>query len=68
MLKIISKLNGPHVSLVTRTSQMKKKKKSLTESTGVIPAKVPPNVKLEKSIFYHSKVLELRYYYAYLDL
>ena len=67
MLKIISKLNGPHVSLVTRTSQMKKKK-SLTESTGVIPAKVPPNVKLEKRIFYHSRVLELRYYYAYLDL
>ena len=35
-----------------------KNKKDLVESTGVVPAKYPPKVKLEN--FYNSRVLELR--------
>ena len=43
-VKITSELHDP----ITRKSHLhNKKKKDLTESTGVVPAKYPPKVKLE---------------------
>ena len=46
MQKIVSESNGPHVLLMELAKQ-KYKKKNLTESTDVVPAKYPLKVKLE---------------------
>ena len=46
MPKIVSKSYGSHV-LETTLAQHRKKKEDLVESTGVVPAKYLPNVKLE---------------------
>ena len=43
--KVTSELHGKHVIAMTPTQH--KKKKDLTESTGVVPAEYPPKVKLE---------------------
>ena len=64
MPKIVSKLHNPHVFQTKPTKQ--KQKKDLTESTGVVPAKYPPKIKLERI----STTLECQSWenYAYLDL
>ena len=56
MSKIVSKSHNPYV--LETTSVKKKNKEDLVESTGVVPAKYPPNVKLEN--FHNSRVSELR--------
>ena len=62
--KIVSKLHSPHVFQTELAKQ--KQKKDLAESTGVVPAKYPPKIKLERI----STTLECqsRENYAYLDL
>ena len=54
MPKIISKSHGPHV---LKTTPAQHRKRRLLESTGVVLAKDPPKVKLEK--FHNSRVLKL---------
>ena len=54
MLKIVSKLHSPHMLEMKFVQQMKRRP---TESTGVVPAKYSPNVKLEN--FRNSRVPEL---------
>ena len=54
MSKIVSKSHNPYV---LETTSVKKNKEDLVESTGVVPAKYPPNVKLEN--FHNSRVSEL---------
>ena len=43
--KITSEVHGKHA--IQRHLRNTKKKEDLTESSGVVPAKYPPNVKLE---------------------
>ena len=43
--------------MLSMTPAQKKKIEDLTESTGVVPAKYPPNVKLE--LLHNSRVSEL---------
>ena len=45
-LNLTSKLHDPNAR-VNHLRKKEKKKKDLAESTGVVPAKYPPNVKLE---------------------
>jgi len=46
MQKIVTESNGPHMLL---TEPMKQKhREDLIESIGVVPAKYPPKVKLER--------------------
>ena len=56
MSKIVSKSHNPYV--LETTSVKKKNKEDLVENTGVVPAKYPPNVKLEN--FHNPRVSELR--------
>ena len=52
--KIVSELHGPHVPW---TKSAQQRRKNPTDSTGMVPAKNPPKVKLEN--FYNFKVSEL---------
>ena len=54
MPKIVS---GPHGSPCSKQNMRNRNKEDLAESTGVVPAKYPPKVKLEN--FHNSKVSEL---------
>ena len=55
MSKIVSKSHSPHVLETTPTQH--RKREDLVESTGVVPAKYPPQVKLGN--FHHFRVPEL---------
>ena len=54
MPKIVSKSHSPHMLYITPANR---NKKDLAESTGVVPAKYPLNVKLEN--FHNSRVSKL---------
>ena len=65
MLKIVNEPDSLHVPSMKPVKH--KHRENLAESTSVVPTKDSLKVKLEKIIFYHSRVPKLRYY-AYVDL
>ena len=64
MSKIVGESHNPYV-LETIPAQHRKRE-NLVESTSVVPAKYPSQVKLEN--FHNSRMPELGGNYAYLDL